>query len=590
MAQVGNITQIGSIMGSGGGGGGGTPTGTPNTFAYFNPSGDLDSIPGWSIDSTLIPGSSTANLTYQPNNLSNYPQVFNFSVQIDPLQSSATDGLNVLSVNANLDVSANGFDFGNIALIQGGYNHGGNGSTYGNLAYLSFNSSFGNGTDPLTFKGFSYFYGFLNVSANVTVDGSLQGYGFQPNINAAAIVTGSFSVNAFYDNANIGTTVHGHNSFSANPNIAEVANNSSYQGLSIGPNITLFAGNAGFTGVGIYGNYTTLGTSGWQGVNMNPTIITQAANSGLGFINLGATITTMGTSGNVAGVNFFPIITTAHGSVNGFQANPQIAGGDADVTLFSGNLSNVTTSSTNLSVLQLSGATADGKYASASLDGVRFNVSGVLEAASSAGVLGQHILFTQYSTPDSTTITGTDIIMNILSPDVNMGDATSAVNMGPSGLGVNMVGFAGQIHGHGQMDQLSALVAGGIFLDDFTLPEWRGVNSLLINGGYSGVCTNATGFYHEVAGVGLFATNHWGVKIASDIDNSMYKLALNTATGKVSNASVGLEIGGTDRAFLLPGLTSAEEAALTALDGMLIYNAQTGKFRGYESGSWVNII
>ena len=36
--------------------------------------------------------------------------------------------------------------------------------------------------------------------------------------------------------------------------------------------------------------------------------------------------------------------------------------------------------------------------------------------------------------------------------------------------------------------------------------------------------------------------------------------------------------------------TTAERNALTAANGMVIYNSTTNKFQGYENGSWVNLI
>ena len=37
-------------------------------------------------------------------------------------------------------------------------------------------------------------------------------------------------------------------------------------------------------------------------------------------------------------------------------------------------------------------------------------------------------------------------------------------------------------------------------------------------------------------------------------------------------------------------LTTGERDALTAENGMIIYNTTTNKFQGYENGSWANLI
>ena len=42
--------------------------------------------------------------------------------------------------------------------------------------------------------------------------------------------------------------------------------------------------------------------------------------------------------------------------------------------------------------------------------------------------------------------------------------------------------------------------------------------------------------------------------------------------------------------FTIPSLTTTERNALTAVNGMLIYNSTDNKFQGYEGGSWANLI
>jgi hypothetical protein len=52
-------------------------------------------------------------------------------------------------------------------------------------------------------------------------------------------------------------------------------------------------------------------------------------------------------------------------------------------------------------------------------------------------------------------------------------------------------------------------------------------------------------------------------------------------------AAVRVVGGGTLR---LPSLNSTQIAALTPVNGDMIYNNTTNKFQGYESGAWVNLI
>ena len=41
--------------------------------------------------------------------------------------------------------------------------------------------------------------------------------------------------------------------------------------------------------------------------------------------------------------------------------------------------------------------------------------------------------------------------------------------------------------------------------------------------------------------------------------------------------------------FTVPSLTTTERDALTAANGMLIYNSTLNKFLGYENGAWVDM-
>ena len=42
--------------------------------------------------------------------------------------------------------------------------------------------------------------------------------------------------------------------------------------------------------------------------------------------------------------------------------------------------------------------------------------------------------------------------------------------------------------------------------------------------------------------------------------------------------------------LLLGNMTTTERDALTAANGMIIYNTTLNKFQGYENGSWANLI
>lgn len=69
---------------------------------------------------------------------------------------------------------------------------------------------------------------------------------------------------------------------------------------------------------------------------------------------------------------------------------------------------------------------------------------------------------------------------------------------------------------------------------------------------------------------------------------------LNATTAKFGGtgaaaASAVLELAGTSGALLLPRLTAAQIGALTGVNGMLVYNADTDRFQGYFAGAWADL-
>jgi hypothetical protein len=65
-----------------------------------------------------------------------------------------------------------------------------------------------------------------------------------------------------------------------------------------------------------------------------------------------------------------------------------------------------------------------------------------------------------------------------------------------------------------------------------------------------------------------------------------------TSTGRLSIGAgdapaAKLDVGGE---VLLGRLTTTERDALTAVNGMILYNTTLNKFQGYENGAWVSLI
>lgn len=81
--------------------------------------------------------------------------------------------------------------------------------------------------------------------------------------------------------------------------------------------------------------------------------------------------------------------------------------------------------------------------------------------------------------------------------------------------------------------------------------------------------------------------------IASKVDGScnfFLNRVMAGTTSAFTNASAGIELQSTTLALLLSRMNNAAESALTAVNGMLIYNSETNKFRAYENGAWADVI
>lgn len=75
-------------------------------------------------------------------------------------------------------------------------------------------------------------------------------------------------------------------------------------------------------------------------------------------------------------------------------------------------------------------------------------------------------------------------------------------------------------------------------------------------------------------------------KTAFVADKATGQVGIGTAT---PTTSALLDLTSTTGAMLLPRMTTVQRDALTAANGMVIYNTTTKAVEGYEDGSWVNL-
>jgi len=454
---------------------------TPSKFAGISSLGAIESIDTWSRNS-FDGGSFSAN--YQPNAGSGYLTIQSNNLNLDPIANTPDETAGMTNNYINFDVNSSGFSFGDngraVLFVNNSAQHLGTGDI-GEVAFINNYLNIGNGVDPISMRGMSYAYGFANINANVTVDGAIQGYGFQPTIDAAAILdpTSAF-ITAFYDSANIGTTVPGYTSLNLSPQIADVANNSSVNSINISPNIPSFTGNSGYNAIGLYGNYTGFGTGGYQGININPT---------------------------ATGVNYANGLSINMSNVTGSNIKAMEIVGDVSITgalAFTGGLS----------IGQLNAF-----YASTVIDG-----GGVPQTLQS--------LTTQITAPNGVTTANADTIGVNTAMLISL-EANSITTSGPFQLGLTALALPCVVETHtgSTLDFMSGTTA-AVSLSGTstggTIDDVRGSRSVFVPNGIT-IINKSRGFYYDEPFGGV-ATDSWGLYIA-DAQKNYIEAPLKVGAG-----------------------------------------------------------
>jgi len=614
-------------------------TGTLNSFAGFNSSGIPFSVPGYLHDTETF-GLNRAHV-FKPNNLTQNGNLDSIGFNIEPLQNSPNETATFEYRQITIDPNNTGFGIGTsgngvrFTINNAIHNASGN---LGSIAFIQNDLGIGNGTDPISVRGISYIAGQGTVNANVTINGPILGYGFGPNVNAAAIIHQNSYIQGFLDTANFACEVKGYASANFSPNLESIANNNNYTGLNINPDINTFTGNAGFVGVYVGGILGAFNANGYyQGVNVNPTITSARYAAGLqvtmdgvtpfagaqasivfqdltlafnapGNFNNSYTLeyTPGGTAGSeVISIAGFAIavqiqsgVSTATQIKAALDANLNIAGNIAVVISGVGSTAQVTAGPTNFS-----GGQDAGRTLAAFLDGdveitgaLSFN--GKLNSFASATVVnggGQpstiHNLITQPTVAANATIANGDTLGVNTAMLFYIG-ANAAVTSGLTGL----VSFAAPMVTNMSSGSTIDRAAAGAFVLSLDATSTGGTIDLMdlcraiaIPNGVTAI--NKLRGYTMDLPFGNPGTDTWGFYESPGVNNYFQgNLLIGGAAGSddiVTNASVALEIKSTTKAFVLPRMTTTEKNALTAIEGMYVYDLTLQAPAYYDGAVWV---
>lgn len=632
-------TDLGAALG------GKEPTigGSNSKFVYKDDTGLVKSLETHDLN---VNGSTNINIPFDVDTSGNVNGL-TVNYGANAIMNSPNNNFQGHYLQVNIDQNNDGFDLGTngtgVSVEAVNVIHSGT-SDVGNINLHTTNFSLGNGTDPIDVKGWAYQLGFGSVNANVNISGQMQGYGYQPNINAAATLGASATTTAFYDSSIIGCSSPGHTSLGIFPTVANINNNSNFTGVNINPTITAFTGNAGVNAIAVSGNYGTMNAnSSFQGLIINPTITSARYAAGLNvsmdnvtaYAGVQSTLTEQDltftwilagdnnaytmeyTAGATAGAEVVSILGQAITVQieTGVSTATQVKAALEATMGFSSNIAvTITGTGSNAQVVfgpdNFINGVWPGRVLAAYLDGdVEITGSLTFGGALSIGKLSAfhsqalangagspatiHGMITNPTVAANVTVANADIIGVNTAALINIGAnatvTTAFLGVAALGLPAVLTMGAGSTldRCYGAAFALS-LDAGG---STGTVDEVGLCRAIAIPNGVTTV-NKLYGYLFDLP-FGDPGTDTWGFYDRPGKNNYFAgNLLIGGTAGsddKVTNSSVALEIKSTTKAFMNARMTTTERNALTAVNGMQLYNSTTGKLQVYAGGAWVDL-
>lgn len=520
-----------------------------------NPDGDASSFNEWALQ---IAGSFNNNLGTDP--------LGSFKV-LDVSADTYTGAVTLMRVAEFSAQLGNGVDIGSAdfvavtpfrATVEADY-------TINQLFIHDYYAEIKDGADV---TGFSYVNAFANIRGDLTGSVNLANYGveidttstiaslasFISNPQVKGTITGGIDGLTFNPSIYSGADVTYVTLINANPDIDEVIDNFSIlqmygYGDAAPKNVTGITIQPNFDGVGEY----------YTGINLFPNYDISQNGTGINFSSSNEANAMTGININLGG----DYVSSAVGiQVNTDSAT--VSGGGRPLAL------------------SLSGAMQVGATFR-TINSYPFFVD-------SAMLFGAN-QFIDNGSP----LSGTDVLSNnLVSSLIAHDDWTSG---SPFGIGWNSTAYVSQVYiqsGYSvDVPITMSLAAASIpFLDGMeggTADEimMYAAMGLVPSGG--SIVVNDLYAFRAFGFLSTFSpTNLWGISIEDGNAENFFEksLAIGTATKKVSNDDIALEIG-SDKGLVVRAMDETTRDGLTAVTGMVIFNTDTSAFNGYDGSSWV---
>jgi len=534
--------------------------------------------------------------TYTPNAGSGYFAFLSNQINIDPIANSPAETYALMTQQITFDTLNAGFSTGvggeAAQIFNLGFNHQGK-SNIGHLTYFNLNNDIGNGSDAINVGGISFVNGFMNIDANVTLDG-MQGFLFQTNMAAGSFMTNQTT--AFNVGCNLQTAIQGFAAYNSGSNLLSIKTNTNFVGYSEYSTVPTFTGTAGYFGVTISPVLGTFGTGGFQGVYVNPTI-TNVKNATGVYSNMNNVTIYAGTVSSIViqdltfafilpnDNNAYTIAFTAGGTagsevvtIAGQVITIQIDSGVSTATQvkaacdaafsFASNISTTISgvganAQVAVAAANLTGGTNPGqKYAGFFEGDVNITGSLTFGGALSIGKLSAfdaetvvngggnpqtiHGLITQVTAPNGVTTANYDYI-GVNTSSLFTAEANSTNTAGPLAIGACSLGLPMVITT--QTGSLTDVVCGAIFALSMdgtstggTITQAIGGRAVVIPNGITTIDRHY-GWYSDCP-FGTIATDNWGI-YSKDSEKNFLEGALKIGIGgDVPTASMALDVGG----------------------------------------------